>query len=123
MTPTRQPSHSVPFTDLSTFQVTVLAMLAREGPQYGLALRDDLEANTNMKIYGGKLYPNLDQLAEQDFIEKRTLDRRTNEYTLTDKGERVLHSFHTWLSDCGRHAGDCPQQPARRTERRERNPA
>lgn len=75
-------------------------MLAREGPQYGLALRDDLEDSTDMKIYGGKLYPNLDDLCEMGLVEKNELDKRTNEYAITTEGERLLQSVHTWLSDC-----------------------
>lgn len=99
MTPKQYLTQPAPFTDLSTFQLATLAVLAREGPQYGLALRDELEASTDMEIYGGKLYPNLNQLADENLIEKRELDKRTNEYALTDEGKRILQRYHAWLSE------------------------
>ena len=76
--------------DLTAFQRNILTVLV-EKPRYGLAIKRELEAYYDEEINHGRLYPNLDDLVEMGYIEKSELDKRTNEYALTEQGiEAVL---------------------------------
>jgi DNA-binding PadR family transcriptional regulator len=76
--------------ELTAFQRNILTVLAEE-PRYGLAIKRELEAYYGEEVNHGRLYPNLDDLVSMGFVEKSELDKRTNEYGLTDDGiEAVL---------------------------------
>jgi len=76
--------------ELTTFQQNILAILAEEA-RYGLAIKRELESYYDSEVNHGRLYPNLDDLVEMGLVEKSELDKRTNEYALTDDGlEAVL---------------------------------
>jgi DNA-binding PadR family transcriptional regulator len=81
--------------DLTAFQRNILIVLA-EGPNYGLAIKEDLEAYYGEDVNHGRLYPNLDRLVEMGLIEKGELDKRTNEYELTDAGFAALRDQLEW---------------------------
>jgi DNA-binding PadR family transcriptional regulator len=49
-----------------------------------------------MEIHHGRLYPNLDTLVEKGLVEKGELDRRTNYYTLTRRGQREITARNEW---------------------------
>ncbi|PSQ25213.1 PadR family transcriptional regulator [Halobacteriales archaeon QS_8_65_32] len=84
--------------DLTAFQRNILVILA-ERPMYGLAVKRELEMYYGSEVNHGRLYPNLDDLVEMDFIEKSELDKRTNQYELTDQGRAaVLDSLEWTLS-------------------------
>ena len=79
--------------DLTLFEQELLYALADIGkPVKGLAIKDALEEYYDEEINPGRLYPNLDQLAEKGLIDKGKRDRRTNEYALTDEARHLLHS-------------------------------
>ncbi|QZP39825.1 PadR family transcriptional regulator (plasmid) [Halobaculum magnesiiphilum] len=82
------------WTELTAFEGNVLyviARLERDGSlTYGLAIRDVLESYYTKPINHGRLYPTLDDLAEQGLITKTSVDDRTNEYELTDTGYELL---------------------------------
>jgi len=88
--------------DLSAFQVHILAILAEES-RYGLAVKSELEAFYGEEVNHGRLYPNLDELAERGLVEIGELDKRTNEYRLSDRGAEVLAAYQGWLLEL---AGD-----------------
>jgi len=71
--------------ELTAFQKNILTVLAEE-PRYGLAIKRELEAYYDDEVNHGRLYPNLDDLVSAGFVEKSALDKRTNEYGLTDEG-------------------------------------
>lgn len=81
-------------TDLTAFQRDMLRLLAKTGPTYGLGLKRELEEWLNEPVNHGRLYPNLDQLVDDGYIEKSERDKRTNEYALTDRGKGVVEGFH-----------------------------
>lgn len=90
--------------DLTAFQRDTLRCIAmlnkrNDEPPHGLALRDWLETDGGyFTVHHGRLYPNLDRLAEKGLIEKGQKDDRTNEYTLTDRGRREIRQRATdWL--------------------------
>lgn len=82
--------------DLTAFQQNVLVVLAEE-PMYGLAIKRALEEYYGTDVNHGRLYPNLDDLVELGLVEKSELDKRTNEYELTEKGEDALLARLDWM--------------------------
>lgn len=92
------PETPVEAADLTHFQLSILGVLA-EGPDYGLAIRRALEAYEGEEVNHGQMYPNLSQLAEAGYVEKRELDSRTNQYSLTDEGREMLTECVAWYSD------------------------
>ncbi len=84
--------------DLTAFQQNILAILSNE-PMYGLAVKRELEDYYDSEVNHGRLYPNLDDLVERELLEKSELDKRTNQYALTDKGrDAVLDQLQWTLS-------------------------
>jgi DNA-binding PadR family transcriptional regulator len=84
--------------DLTAFQQNILAILAEE-PMYGLAIKRELESYYDTDVNHGRLYPNLDDLVELDLVEKSELDKRTNQYGLTQKGRQTVLDQLEWLLD------------------------
>ena len=81
--------------DLTAFQQTILVVLA-ESPRYGLAIKRELEEYYDEEVNHGRLYPNLDDLVGSGLVEKSELDKRTNEYALTDAGYEALLADIEW---------------------------
>ncbi|ELY64716.1 PadR family transcriptional regulator [Natrinema versiforme] len=79
--------------DLTGFQRDTLAAIARlerdAETSYGLAIKRRLEREYG-EVNHGRLYTNLDDLADDGLVEKSALDKRTNEYVLTDSGRALL---------------------------------
>jgi DNA-binding PadR family transcriptional regulator len=82
--------------ELTAFQQNILTILAEE-PRYGLAIKRDLEAYYDSEVNHGRLYPNLDELVEMDLVEKSELDKRTNQYALTDDGYEAVLDQLDWM--------------------------
>jgi DNA-binding PadR family transcriptional regulator len=85
-------------SDLTAFQQNILTILAEE-PMYGLAIKRELEAYYGSEVNHGRLYPNLDDLVEDGLVEKSELDKRTNQYELTDEGHDVVLGQIEWVLD------------------------
>jgi len=84
--------------DLTAFQQNILVILTEES-RYGLAIKRELESYYGDEVNHGRLYPNLDELVEMGLVEKSELDKRTNQYELTDDGhEAVLDQLNWTLS-------------------------
>lgn len=81
--------------DLTAFQQNVLVILAEES-RYGLAIKRELEDYYGGEVNHGRLYPNLDSLVEKGLVEKGEIDKRTNEYALTDDGYELLLGELEW---------------------------
>jgi len=76
---------------LTAFQRDCLtAIAAFDGDVYGLAIKEYLTAEYGENINHGRLYPNLDDLADADLITKGQRDKRTNDYDLTEWGATVV---------------------------------
>ncbi|PSP27672.1 PadR family transcriptional regulator [Halobacteriales archaeon QH_2_65_14] len=84
--------------ELTAFQQNILTILAEE-PRYGLAIKRELESYYDSEVNHGRLYPNLDELVEMDLVEKSELDKRTNQYALTDEGYQALLDQLHWTFD------------------------
>lgn len=81
--------------DLTAFQHNILTILAEE-PRYGLAIKRELEEYYGSEVNHGRLYPNLDDLVDLGLIEKSELDKRTNQYELSDAGFDAVVNVLTW---------------------------
>ncbi|MEF8808659.1 PadR family transcriptional regulator [Natronomonas sp.] len=81
--------------DLTAFQQNILTILA-EDARYGLAIKRELETYYGSEVNHGRLYPNLDDLVEMGLVEKSELDKRTNEYALTDDGLEAVLDQLSW---------------------------
>jgi DNA-binding PadR family transcriptional regulator len=83
-------------SELTAFQQNILTILAEEA-RYGLAIKRELEDYYGSEVNHGRLYPNLDDLVEMGLVEKSELDKRTNQYELTEEGESVLLEKLEWV--------------------------
>ena len=81
--------------DLTAFQQNILVILAEE-PRYGLAIKRELEEYYGTEVNHGRLYPNLDDLVDLDLVEKSELDKRTNQYELTEAGYEAILGQYEW---------------------------
>ncbi|MDR9411030.1 MAG: PadR family transcriptional regulator [Haloquadratum sp.] len=82
--------------DLTAFQQNILIILARE-PMYGLAIKRNLQRYYDDEVNHGRLYPNLDDLVDAGLVEKSELDKRTNQYALTDVGYGAIIDRLRWV--------------------------
>jgi len=87
-----------PASDLTAFQQNILTILSEE-PMYGLAIKRELEAYYGSEVNHGRLYPNLDDLVEDGLVEKSELDKRTNQYELTEAGHDAVLGQLEWVLD------------------------
>jgi DNA-binding PadR family transcriptional regulator len=83
--------------ELTAFQQNILVILTEE-PMYGLAIKRELEAYYGTEVNHGRLYPNLDDLVGMGLVEKSELDKRTNQYALTDDGVDVVVERVGWIA-------------------------
>jgi len=95
MSEARTITESEAARDLTAFQRNILTILSKE-PMYGLAIKRELEEYYGGEVNHGRLYPNLDELVELGFVEKSELDKRTNQYELTDEGEGAVFDQFEW---------------------------
>lgn len=82
--------------DLTGFQRDLLYVIAGRDEPHGLAIKDELEDYYEKEIHHGRLYPNLDTLVEKGLVEKGQLDRRTNYYEVTRRGQREIEARNEW---------------------------
>lgn len=82
--------------DLTAFQQNILVILSEEA-RYGLAIKRELEQYYGSEVNHGRLYPNLDDLVEMGLVEKSELDKRTNQYALTQSGHDAVIDQLSWV--------------------------
>ncbi|MFC6763635.1 helix-turn-helix transcriptional regulator [Natrinema soli] len=82
--------------DLTAFQRDLLYVVAGLDEPHGLAIKEELEDYYEKEVHHGRLYPNLDTVVEKGLIDKGQLDRRTNVYSLTQRGQRELKARREW---------------------------
>jgi PadR family transcriptional regulator PadR len=85
--------------DLTAFQRDVLYVLAGLDEAYGLKIKSELEDYYGGEVNHGRLYPNLDDLVDCDFVDKGQIDRRTNSYELTADGREALDARRNWENE------------------------
>jgi len=82
--------------DLTGFQRDLLTVTAGLDEPHGLAIKDELEDYYESEVHHGRLYPNLDTLVDKGLVDKGELDKRTNYYTVTRRGQRELEARREW---------------------------
>jgi DNA-binding PadR family transcriptional regulator len=81
--------------DLTGFQRDQLRAIAalttdQRGPK-GLEVLEWLEDEAGYdEVHHGRLYPNMNTLSDMGLVSKAELDRRSNEYRLTQRGRREI---------------------------------
>lgn len=89
--------------DLTAFRRDILYVIAGlDEEPYGLAIKNELEEYYDEEVEHGHLYPNLDALVEEGFVEKGSIDKRTNSYTLSQRARRAIEARREWED---RHIG------------------
>jgi DNA-binding PadR family transcriptional regulator len=82
--------------DLTGFQRDLLYVIAGLNNPYGLEIKREVETYYETPINHGRLYPNLNTLADKGFLEKGEIDKRTNSYTLTEDAHDLLDQRRQW---------------------------
>ena len=83
------------YRSLTSFQHRIMTEIAGlDTLACGLDIKDELDDYYDEDVNHGRLYPNLEDLIAAGFVEKGTLDKRTNSYELTEIGEQVLVDEH-----------------------------
>ncbi len=82
--------------DLTGFQRDLLYIIGGLEDPHGLAIKEELEEYYSKEIHHGRLYPNLDTLVDKGLVSKGQIDRRTNSYELTQRGEREINEREDW---------------------------
>ncbi|AFO57033.1 transcriptional regulator PadR family protein [Natrinema sp. J7-2] len=84
--------------ELTKFQTRILEILA-EDSRYGLAIKSELEDYYGVDVNHGRLYPNLDELCDLELVEKSKLDKRTNNYAITETARAFLEDDLGWQDE------------------------
>jgi len=82
--------------DRTAFQRDLLFIIASADRPSGQDIKARFEAEAATDVNRGNVYPNLDTLVEEGYVEKGRLDSRTNYYSLTEKGFHRLRQRHEW---------------------------
>ena len=82
--------------DFTGFQRDILVVISGGGKPSGAEISQSLSDYYDGDVMGGRLYPNLDTLVENRMIKKGKKDDRTNEYSLTKRGQRELDARREW---------------------------
>lgn len=82
--------------DLTAFQRDTLWLVLDMDHPKGIAIKEALGDLYGKEVLHGRLYPNLDDLAERGLLEKGKQDDRTNYYRVTSAGADVLNRRHEW---------------------------
>ncbi|ELY88604.1 transcriptional regulator PadR family protein [Natrinema altunense JCM 12890] len=70
--------------------------IAGQDEPHGLAIKDELENYCEIEIHHDRLYPNLDEVVNKGLVEKGELDKRTNYYAVTARGQREFEARREW---------------------------
>ncbi len=81
--------------DLTAFQRDMLYVAAGLDRPSGQQIKSELGKSID-RITHGRLYPNLDTLVEQGYLDQGEIDRRTNYYELTERGETAIQKRRRW---------------------------
>lgn len=82
--------------ELTGFKRDLLTVISGLGDPNGLEVKSALEGYYESEINHGRLYPNLDDLVDEGYVEKSKRDERTNEYKLTQSGKQLLDDRRDW---------------------------
>jgi DNA-binding PadR family transcriptional regulator len=81
--------------ELTGFQRDLLYTIAGLDKPSGQRVLEEISEDVG-EVNHGRLYPNLDALVEEGYVERGEQDRRTNYYEITEAGTRVLRERREW---------------------------
>lgn len=81
--------------ELTAFQRDIMYIIAGHEKPHGLEIKDVIDEYRGT-THNGRLYPNLDRLANKGLVHKGEKDKRTNFYELTEKGKKALVQREEW---------------------------
>lgn len=81
--------------DLSSFQRDLLYVIVGKTDPSGQDIKEELQREMG-EITHGRLYPNLDTLVKQGYVEKGQSDRRTNYYRANEKAMASIRARRQW---------------------------
>lgn len=84
---------------LTDFRWKTLYVISGEDKS-GAEIKRELEEYYGEEVNHGRLYPNLEDLVEEGFVNKGEYDKRTNKYSLTKKGEEMIREELEWQLSC-----------------------
>ncbi|WP_114578428.1 PadR family transcriptional regulator [Saliphagus sp. LR7] len=82
--------------NLTEFQRDLLYIITGSDQPSGQDVSDEITDYYDEEVNNGRLYPNLDTLAEMNLITRGEQDGRTNYYEITDTGLEVIHERREW---------------------------
>jgi DNA-binding PadR family transcriptional regulator len=81
--------------ELTGFQRDLLYVIAGADRPSGQEIKVQISQFVG-EVNHGRLYPNLDALVEEGYVEKGQHDRRTNYYEISEKGRQALQERREW---------------------------
>ena len=85
--------------ELTAFQRDVLVVLNDVDGLNGREIKEKLEREGDREVHHARLYTNLNELLDDGYVDKSSLDGRTNEYSVTEKGTDALRTRLQWERD------------------------
>lgn len=77
----------------------VIAKLEGQRP-HGKEIKREISEHYTDEINTGRLYQNLRELTDQDFVATWPIDGRTKAYHVSDLGHEWLEAYQEWTSEC-----------------------
>jgi DNA-binding PadR family transcriptional regulator len=88
--------------ELTGFQRDLLYVIAGADRPSGQEIKVQISQFVG-EVNHGRLYPNLDALVEEGYVEKGQHDRRTNYYEISEKGRQALQERREWEDEFVSH--------------------
>ena len=82
--------------NLTGFQRDVLYCVAACEAPTGIDVKQEIERYAESEINHGHLYPNLNELANEDLISKTAKNGRANVYQITEQGLDFIRDRRQW---------------------------
>lgn len=79
--------------ELTAFKRDCLRIIASEQPCIGMDIINNLREQYSKNVNQSHVYIGLNELVEDGLVDKGKIDGRTNEYKLTEKGNKVSEGF------------------------------
>lgn len=92
----KEPQLLMGLTGFQRNLLVVIEQLSDDQPN-GVMIRQQLKQH---HVDHGQLYQNLRELIEEGYINKWSLDGRTNMYRLTETGRTCVSVYSEWVADC-----------------------
>ena len=82
--------------ELTAIQRDLLFVVSGMDDSSGKAIKSELESTQDRDLLAGRVYTNLNELVDENLIDKGSKNGRTNEYSLTEKGHEAVKNRRRW---------------------------